>query len=228
MIRETWTGGVDQYDQSSNQGAVKHIDPGQQVQDGAQTDHLGPQPADIYRNHPERGIDPRGFAVFLFDDISYGQAILLPETAYDEYTRQDQADGSGKGIGDHTPQLAGIDGCGHAHTGTGAEPGRQQRGGRHPERQPPSGHQKIAHILDFPARQITDQQHDQNVKTDSRPENDSGRPIQCDYTCNHARILFLFPVSKPSAAGAVRKFRNIYFINIVRENGIVQWFSCFL
>jgi len=162
--------GVDKNHTGADESAVIFVDPGQDVKNGADAEHLRTEPADVDGDHPKRGVDARPFPVFTLDDIGDGETFQAAEQPDDENTGEDQADRSAEGVGEHSADAVLIDGGGHAHARPGAEPGGQQRRGGHPQGKTPPGNQKVVHALNLAARPETDSDHHEDVQGDPDPE----------------------------------------------------------
>ena len=142
------------------------------MQDRADAEHLRAEPADVDGDHPERGIHAGPFAVFALDDVGHGQTLEPPQQPDDEDAGEDQADRCAERVGQHTADAVGINRRRDAHARPGAEPGRQQCGGGHPERQAPPGDQKVVHSLHLAAGPEADSDQYADIGDNPDPEGD--------------------------------------------------------
>ncbi len=153
---------------------MHRIHVGQNVQNGSDSEQLRAEPADIDRQHPERRVNPRPLSVFPFDDVGDGQAFEAAQQPHDEDTGDHQAERCAEGIGEHAAEAAVVDGGDDPHARPGAEPGRQQGGGGHPEGKPAAGNQKVIHALDLAARPHSDSDQDGKIENDADPKRVKG------------------------------------------------------
>ena len=140
------------------------------MQDRSHSEELCRQPADVDRDHPDGGINPRTAAETGGDDIRDSQTLEFAEHADNENTGKNQTDGGTEGICKNTSQPVTENRCADPHAGTGTEPGGDQSSRCHPQWQSLSCNQKILHVFYMLAGPDPYAQHDCKINGDSNPQ----------------------------------------------------------